>query len=88
MKSVGELLDAFEEKRKLLTPTDAAAAYFNLSKMMRNKAFKIQADPLAQDRRVAELRADVAASAGYMQSRSVSCALLGAACFATTTACC
>jgi hypothetical protein len=73
------ILRVYEEKREQLTPRDAGAAFFALGRLLRNSAYRIRADPLADHPRATALRKDVAASAPLLPSRELSNALLGAA---------
>ena len=79
MSSSKEVLDAYAEKRPLLAPVDAAAAYFAVSKMSQSVAFKRWVDPLASDPNATELRADLALCAPYLQSGYIASSLLAAA---------
>lgn len=73
------VLKIYQQKRQILTPRDAAAAFYKLGKLNRASAARINADPLANHPTAIELRNDVAASAPYLPSREVANALLGAA---------
>jgi hypothetical protein len=73
------VLRAYEEKRELLSPRDAAAALLALGKLNRAAASHEGHDTLHDHPLAAELRADVAVSAPYLPSRDLSNALLGAA---------
>jgi hypothetical protein len=73
------VLKLYQKKRALLSPRDAAAAFYALGRLNRNSAAKINRDPLANHPAAIELYADLVASAPYLPSREVANALLGAA---------
>ena len=73
------VLKLYQKRRALLSPRDAAAAFYALGRLNRNSAAKINRDPLANHPAAIELYADLVASAPYLPSREVANALLGAA---------
>ena len=76
---ITSLYDVYESKRELLTPRDAAAAFFTMGKLARHAAYRVGGDPLDQHKRAIELRRDVVACAPHMPSMELMNSLLGAA---------